>query len=71
MGSLESWKCDVIDQVCDTLGEFSGNELSQRTHREDPWRDARGDLLPAAPSKELISKDAILSYYGQHRIVAE
>lgn len=60
---------DVIDSVCKALSSNTGNELSRRTHAERPWKIARGDLPPAAPCNEIISKRSIRDYYSVNPII--
>jgi uncharacterized phage-associated protein len=38
--------------------------LSETTHREDPWREARGDLGPSDRSSREITPAAMAEYYG-------
>ena len=33
------------------------------THHEDPWLEARGDILPEARSNAVISKERMMDYY--------
>ena len=40
----------LIDSVCSVLGSLTGAELSERTHLESPWLDAREGLAPSDPS---------------------
>lgn len=60
---------DTIDAVCTVFHDMSGNELSNKTHQERPWKDARGDLGPAASSNVIIPKTSIRAYYSQHPIL--
>ncbi|MEN5418299.1 type II toxin-antitoxin system antitoxin SocA domain-containing protein [Stenotrophomonas sp. TWI169] len=55
---------DNIDKVLGFYGEKSGHWLSNLTHSERPWLDARGDTEIGERSEALISKAAIAEYYG-------
>ncbi len=55
---------DVIGRVLSVYGDKSAEWLSRLTHREDPWRKARGVLPPEAPSKTEITTSSMLAYYG-------
>lgn len=54
----------AIDHVLSRLKSWTGAQLSELTHREDPWREARGSLPPTARSDARISLDAMTAYYG-------
>jgi len=54
---------ETIDVVLDFYGDMSGAELSELTHREAPWRDARGDTPPGARSEEPITHESMAEYY--------
>ena len=60
---LSSADASVVDRVCDRLSSCSGNELSERTHREDPWSDMRKGLSLSDRGSGVISKDAIRRFY--------
>lgn len=51
---------DVADEyfACDAY------QLEQMTHAEDPWKWAREDLPPDAPSNAVIQKEWMKEYYG-------
>lgn len=68
-GALSTDKEALIAEVCAAFGTYSGAELSERTHNEDPWKHARGDLLPSEPSTAVITKDAIHAYYSEHPVL--
>ena len=53
-----------IKEVIRAYGHFDAVTLERMTHRESPWRDARGTLAPDAPSKSVISHPAMKKYYG-------
>jgi uncharacterized phage-associated protein len=52
-----------IDVVLQTYGEFTAYQLSSLTHREDPWKDARGDLPAGARSDRTIDDASMAEYY--------
>lgn len=55
---------ETVDAVVGYYGEISGHELSQLTHREDPWRDARVGTPVGKRSNKVIPLDSLLGYYG-------
>jgi uncharacterized phage-associated protein len=61
---------DIIDSV---LGYYAGRTaqwLSERTHSERPWVDARRGLLPFHSSAREISVAALRDFYGApHRAI--
>ena len=38
-------------------------EIAEKTHHEDPWLEARGDIPPEARSNAVISKERMMDYY--------
>lgn len=58
---------DVIDSVIRLYGTKTQNQLIFVTHSEQPWCDARGDLLPYEPSNNTISLDTMYGYYKARR----
>ena len=56
-------EAETVDMVLEFYGSKSGAELSELTHRESPWRDARGDLPPGARSGTEITIAAMAEYY--------
>lgn len=54
---------DSVDIVLDAYGDLSAHELSNMTHREAPWRDARYGTTPGMPSKKRIIDAAMAEYY--------
>lgn len=59
----------LIEGICAELQDWSGNQLSRRTHREKPWKQTRGDLDPAASSNAVIPQELIRSYYSAHPVI--
>ena len=62
---LDAETVELLGEVLDVYGEHSARKLEQLTHRERPWRDARGDLPPEARSDAVITKAALQSYYSE------
>ena len=60
---------DLIDGVCSALGSMTGAELSERTHQESPWLDARAGRAPSDPSDAVITQEAMRRYYQEHPIL--
>lgn len=59
----------LIDRVCSALGGMTGADLSERTHLESPWLNAREGLAPSDPSNAVITQEAMRSYYQGHPIL--
>lgn len=62
-GSLTSAQKENIDVVLDAYGAKPAHWLSELTHREKPWKAARGGLPPGASSETTISKESMQRYY--------
>ena len=55
---------DLLQQINDKYGDFSGNQLERLTHQEQPWLTARGDTKPLDPGKNMISDSDMYNFYG-------
>ncbi|SRR5579872_5803357 len=55
---------DVIDKVLKFYGAKDPQWLSNLTHLEDPWKNARLGLKPGDRGRNVISKDTMLRYYS-------
>jgi uncharacterized phage-associated protein len=55
---------DTIDAVLDHYGDRSSQWLSDLTHRETPWCDARQGLADGERGNAEISHGAMADYYG-------
>lgn len=55
---------ETIDAVLDYYGDRDAYWLSELTHREPPWRDARRGLAPGARSSQEITAASMAEYYG-------
>lgn len=67
IGSLPPDEERTLDAVIGAYGEKSGQWLSILTHRERPWREARGNLAPTEKSKNIISVDVMRDTYRSHK----
>jgi uncharacterized phage-associated protein len=64
VGSLSASERETIDVVLGTYGSKPGAWLSDLTHMESPWVDARGNLPPGARGSAEITHAAMAEYYG-------
>lgn len=60
---LDDLTSDLIDLVLAGYGSMSGEQLSELTHAEQPWREARGNLPDHDASREPINIETIAKYY--------
>lgn len=56
---------DILEQVYETYGGYTGNQLESISHQEDPWIEAREGKEPYEACNEVISKETIFNYYIQ------
>ena len=55
---------ETVDEVCDACGKLNAQQLSDMTHAEDPWRDARKGLSIGERGNVEITLAAMAEYYG-------
>jgi len=55
---------DVIKRVLEFYGDKDPQWLSNLTHMESPWKEARQGLDPGERGCNIITKEAILEYYS-------
>lgn len=55
---------EFLDTIFETYGKYSGNELENLTHNEDPWKMARNGIAPSEPSNNKIDDKIIYEYYS-------
>jgi uncharacterized phage-associated protein len=60
---LDKTARETIDAVLLFYGDKHPQWLSDLTHSEAPWKDARGDLPPGAHCSREITLDALAAYY--------
>lgn len=63
-GTLSDELKEVIDSVLESYGGDTGFELELRTHQEAPWLQARGNLLPDAESRNVISVESMKKFFS-------
>ena len=56
---------EVVDAVCESYGDLTGWQLSQLTHSERPWKEARekAGVSDGDRCTEPIDLDIMLEYY--------
>lgn len=63
-GDLSEDQKDTINTVLSHYGCHNAQWLSQLTHMEDPWINARKGLRPGAGCTNKITKESMALYYG-------
>ena len=64
VGNLSTESKKNIDKVLSFYGGKTAFWLSNVSHQEDPWKDARKGLPAGASSNAIISKAAMVEYYS-------
>lgn len=62
--NLEDFQRETIDEVLAYYGGKDAQWLSQLTHIEGPWQDARKGLPNGVACKQTITKESMAMYYG-------
>ena len=62
--NLSADQKDTIDKVLEYYAPHNAHWLSELTHMEDPWNEARPGIAPGIGSDNIISKESIAMYYG-------
>ena len=63
--TLSSDEIDLIESVWLLYRDVSSIELSNQTHNEDPWINARGGLAPTDRSAQPIRLEDIKTYFDE------
>jgi uncharacterized phage-associated protein len=58
----------TIDAVVNFYGRLPPDALSELTHLEPPWRDARGALRPDEKSTAPVTVESMRRYFGSFRV---
>lgn len=61
--SIDGDTYKFLCEVYNSYGEFTGDQLEELTHNEEPWIRARGDLKGWMLSKEPLDDRVIRAYY--------
>jgi uncharacterized phage-associated protein len=61
---LSATERETVDAVLDYYGDKSSQWLSDLTHAERPWSEARKGLAPGERGKTEITRAAMAEYYG-------
>ena len=62
--ALSAVECETMDAVLGFYGDKPSQWLSDLTHSEDPWREARRGLPGGTASTAEITHAAMAEYYG-------
>ena len=62
--ALKAVEKETVDAVLKFYGDKTGFYLSELTHKETPWMEARKGLAPGAPGENEITLAAMRDYYG-------
>ncbi len=62
--NLTPTESETIDKVLEFYGDKSSQWLSDLTHKEDPWIEARKGLAPGERGDEEITLAAMAEYYS-------
>lgn len=60
---LSSENMATIDAVLTAYGDLSSLDLSQLTHSEAPWIEARAGLAPGERGSKVITQDSMADFY--------
>lgn len=57
---------ETVDKVLEFYGDREGHWLSELTHKERPWKEARqkANALPGDSCSEVITKESMADYYA-------
>ncbi|MBI1308613.1 MAG: DUF4065 domain-containing protein [Proteobacteria bacterium] len=61
---LEKNQIDTINKVIEHYSKLSAHQLSELTHSEAPWINAREGLEPNERGNQVIALDAMAEFYG-------
>lgn len=64
LSDLHKTDIDFLDDIWDKYSHFTGSELEQLTHSEEPWIKAYGDRAPGSRCTEEITISSMVDYYS-------
>lgn len=62
--NLSDSEKETINKVLEFYGGFNSQELSDLTHMESPWKDARKGIPVGARSENIITNASMEEYYS-------
>ncbi len=63
-GNLANNERETVEVVFEHYGKKTAQYLSELTHQEKPWKDARSGLPPGVRGNHVISLESMAEYYG-------
>lgn len=64
VNALTEAQMETVQTVVGFYGKYSGQELSELTHDEAPWLEAREGLSPGQRSQRALSLDTMQDFFG-------
>ena len=64
LGDLTDNQIDTIEKVLEHYAPHDANWLSQLTHMEKPWNEARTGVPAGCGCNHIITKESMVIYYG-------
>ncbi len=62
-GSLSAQTRAHIDEILEAYANYTGSQLEQMTHDEEPWIAARGDRRPAERCERELDEGLMAAYF--------
>jgi uncharacterized phage-associated protein len=69
--NLTETQKDTVNAVLDSYGNLSGQQLIEKTHRERPWIEARGDRADGDFGNTEIDQQVMQDFFGGLATAAE
>lgn len=63
-GNLTDGEKRTINEVLNSYGDKNAQWLSDLTHMEDPWNEAREGIPSGVGCNRIITKESMAMYYG-------
>ena len=54
----------LLDAVNEKYGIYTAKRLERMSHKEAPWKNARGDLAPEVRCNNIISKKGMKKFFS-------
>lgn len=65
---LDATASQIADMVLAQYGRLTGHTLSELTHEEEPWKEARGGLPRGEKCRTPLSNDTTIRYFRNKRL---